>query len=39
MALPLFITVVLRPSLTTAPMHGFDASTAGVGKTKLEGPR
>jgi hypothetical protein len=34
-ALSLILTVIARPGLPFAPMHGFDAPVAGSGKSKL----
>jgi hypothetical protein len=34
-ALSAMLTALIRPSLPTAPLHGFDSPTAGSGKTKL----
>jgi hypothetical protein len=34
-ALSLFLTAIGRPHMPSAPLHGFDAPVAGVGKSKL----
>ena len=34
-ALSAFLTALVRPSLRTSPLHGYDAPTAGTGKSLL----